>query len=268
MAQLYLIGSYKLVGDRTYGDKEKFEEIAIKAQLEQDRVRMMEAVHKKEEKDTKSKSKSKKPLGFNKVALDDSAMEGLTEAEKKVLARDKQLKKELELEKDFNLAHDDMDKQREKQIKLRNLKKDQNIDYAKEIRHYNPVYSSMFGELKFQLLNARLYPFMETMVIALYVMVITVIDSSPITQTLILMILQGAICMYTSMKKPFIKNIDNMRVIVDKIVNLLISIVFFVFAANENKSFITNYTRIRFLERGFLMFLLIGKLILTFVLFM
>lgn len=126
----------------------------------------------------------------------------------------------------------------------------------------------MFKEMKFTLLNVRLYPFLEMMTTALYVMVIAAIDSSPILQTLILMCLQGMICLYTSTKKPYIKNIDNMRVIVDKIINLMISIVFFVFAANENKQFIGNYTRVRFLERGFLMILLLTKLFMIFIMFM
>lgn len=268
MAQLYLIGSYKLVGDRSYGEKEKFDELTMKAQLEQDRVRMMKEVHKKKDKGGKNNnSLSTSKLG-GKSKLDDSTLEGLTAMEKQKIEKDKKLNRELELEKDFNLAHDKMDKKREMEIKMRKLKKDWDIDYEKEIRHYNPKYSSMFGEMKFQLLNARLFPFMQMMVTAMYVMVIAIMDSSPVSQTLILMVLQGAICLYTSMKKPYIKNYDNMRVIIDKIINLVITIVFFVFAVNENQSFIGNYTKVRLLERGFLMLLIIGKLVTSFGFFM
>lgn len=117
---MYLIGSYKLVGDRSYGEKEKFDEIAMKAELEKEKARMMKEVHKKDEEKKGGKKAAKVMLDKN--SLDDSVMEGLTEKEKKKRLRDKQIKNELKLEKDFNLAHDDLDKEREKAIKLRNLK--------------------------------------------------------------------------------------------------------------------------------------------------
>lgn len=291
LSQLYLIGSFKLVGNRQYGEQAKFDDLALKKQREEDRVRMMEAVHNKEEQ-KKQKKKNKKmskvaqlrqgmsakkkvimamtKAGFLKDNgdddLDDSQFENLTQIEKKEKIRERQVKEELKLEKDYNLAHDDMDEERELAIKLRKMR-DQNVNYSVEIRNYNPQFNSMFKGMKLNFLNVRLYPFLDLMTTGLFVMVIVVIDSSPIMQALILMVLQALICLYTSLKKPYIKNIDNMRIIVDKIINLIITIIFFVFATNETKPFIGNYTRVRFLERGFLMFLLLIKMCFVFTLF-
>jgi phage regulator Rha-like protein len=67
--------------------------------------------------------------------------------------------------------------------------------------------------------------------------------------------------------KPFVKNIDNFRIIIDKIINLIISVIFFIFAINESSGFISAQVKTRFIERGMLMFLLFGKLIFTFTIF-
>lgn len=69
--------------------------------------------------------------------LDDSQFENLTQIEKKEKIRERQVKEELKLEKDYNLAHDDMDEERELAIKLRKMR-DQNVNYSVEIRNYNP----------------------------------------------------------------------------------------------------------------------------------
>lgn len=198
--------------------------------------------------------------------LNDSQLENLTQAEKKEYLRSRKIKEELKLDKDFNLAFDDLDEEREKAIKIRQLK-NQNVDYDFEINNYNPLYNLMFKGMKLNLLNVRLYPFLDLMTTALFAMVIVVMDSAPILQACVLMTLQALICLYTSLKKPYVKSIDNMRIIVDKIINLVITIIFFVFATNESKPFIGNYTRIRFLERGFLMFLLLIKIFFVFTMF-
>lgn len=65
LSQLYLIGSFKLVGNRQYGEKAKMEALALKNQNEQDKKRMMEAVHNKEATKKKLKKKKRK---LNKAA--------------------------------------------------------------------------------------------------------------------------------------------------------------------------------------------------------
>ena len=77
------------------------------------------------------------------------------------------------------------------------------------------------------------------------------------------MVLQSCVCVYVSVKKPFIKYIDNLRVIIDKIINILIVLIFFVLTTDESVGFLTKYFRIRFFERSFLMFLFLIKVLFT-----
>jgi len=92
-------------------------------------------------------------------------------------------------------------------------------------------------------------------------LIVAAIDSNPIAQTVIILVLQSGVCIYVSVKKPFIRYIDNLRVIVDKIINILIMLIFFVLTADEKVSFLTKHFRIRFFERTFLMFLFVIKII-------
>jgi len=90
-----------------------------------------------------------------------------------------QVKKELQIEKDYALAFDNKDKQREEVIKLKRLKIDV-VDYEQEIHSYNPIFNLFYKDLKFNLMIVRLYPFFETLSQALFLLVLVTLDSNSV----------------------------------------------------------------------------------------
>ena len=110
----------------------------------------------------------------------------------------------------------------------------------------------------------RLYPFLETLCQALFLLVLVTLDSKPVVQTLLMVGLQASIVVFISKKKPYIQNSDNLRVMVDKSLTLLVCLLLLIFAIDKNVTFISRYSRFRLLERGILMYILLAKVLVCF----
>ena len=281
ISQLFMIGSYKLVGDKNYGDKVKLENIALKKKEEEEKEILQESLKKKTggsqqpatavPKTFEKKLGSNQPNNNTKKAdqnagnLDDSSLAGLIKSHQdRGVDAKTQVKQELKIEKDYQLAFDDKDKQREEIIKLKRLKIS-SVDYEQEIHSYNPIFNLFYKDLKFDLMIVRLYPFFETLGQAMFLLVLVTMDSSPVFQTVLMVCLQIAIVIFISKKKPYILNSDNLRVMIDKALTLLVCLFFFIFALDKSVTFVSRYSRYRLLERGFLMYVLFAKVMICFL---
>ena len=238
LGQLFLIGSYKLVGNKSYGDKKKVEDAMLAKQKEDEKEIIRKQLQSNNVGGHIAPDKKKQKGELNEQEMNDSTLIALNKNKaSKGKTKGKGKKKEIV-----------------------------EIDYTKEINNYNPQYRKIYLDLKLDRAVVRYYPFIELMSSSLFIIVIVMLDQSLIVQTLILMAIQLAIVLYLSKVKPYILQDDNMRDILDRSFNLIIIGIMFLFAVNDKSNFIDENTKVRVLERGFMMIFFVLKLVALLVL--
>ena len=228
----------------------------------------------------KSKGSSKlgaKQAGENKnqktaakgTSFDDSTflpMKGVSDKLEKAKKSEKdmmesKLEDEIKIDMDYNLAIDAKDEKREKTIKKKEMEKF-NAEWSLTDKRYNHRYSMIFLRMKIDSFYSRLFIFCDLICSFILVIITAILDSNIVLQSFVIMVMNFTICLYAAVFKPYVNNRDNMRLIADKIINFVVSITVFFFAINQQNSFLGHYTRVRFLEKGFLLIVLVLKYIL------
>ena len=179
----------------------------------------------------------------------------------------KKFKKELDMEQ---VEEEEIGlKERQRRLNLQRMELEKSlVNYSKILFKYNRKFRVLFQELKVDHFWVRLFPFIELLTSSIFIFVIVVLQNSIIIQTIALFLIQIAFAVYTAALRPYILIIENTRLVLDRILNGVITLIIMIMAIDETNDIMSEYTRVRILERGILYIFMMIKIFLNFLYFL